>query len=1015
MFLIDGRVQFTNELGGLDLISGQTAQAMLNRKPVQTAVLNIANTIQWALYYPGILDTKELNFPAGEEQALSESLVAYKNGDLPGALARYPAARQPASNSELIYLAALLLSVGQVNEAEALLSQLEANAAEGARLKQLAEAFRNVIAIVKGTVATLPNAPDSPTALLAESIMRQSQGRLGLALERAEKAVRLDPEFAFGWARVAELEFGFGRIKAAKAALERSLKLAAANPEAFSLRGFLQAADGAWNLAIQDFDKSIALDGALGNAWLGRGLCKIRTGRATEGRQDLQTAATLEPQRSILRSYLAKAYQNENDLFHAQNELRLARNSDPLDPTAWLYSGLLLQQENRINESVRALEKSTELNENRRTYRSRLLLDQDRAMRGANLALGYQDVGMTDWAVQEAARSVASDPANYSAHLFLGNSFQQRRDPGTVNLRYETPAVNEYLLASLLAPPSAGVLAQSVSQQEYSKLFERDGPGFASTTEYLSRGNWLESGAQYGSWGNFGYALSGVYLSQQGWRPNNDLQQWETSLQFKHQLTPQDSFYFRAIKGEADGGDLLQRYDPNTAIRGLRVREYQEPLLLAGYHHEWQPGVHTLVLGGWFNDDQRVFNPSNEVLLLQRFASPQITDVLPVTFTQRYRDRVDLFTAEAQQIWQAEDYGFIAGARVQGGGFQVENQHSDLAFPLPLDFPTNNVASKSSMERYSLYLYPQWRPFPSLLLVGGLSYDWLKYPANFRFAPLSGGESRKDKFSPKVGIVWSPGEHSTFRAAYTRSLGGVSFDQSFRLEPTQVAGFNQAFRSLIPESVAGANSAAEFETWAVSWQERITKNTWLTLSAEWLNSKLGRELGVYNFDGFALTPGLTTENLRYTERNLQVTLNQMIGDEWALGAQYRLSHSRLASGFGEIPSTAATAGGFSQSSTPQSLLHNVNLTLNYNHSSGFFSQGQAVWYAQNNHGYLGTRPGDDFWQFNLVAGYRFWQRRVEVSAGVLNLTGQDYRLNPLNLTAELPRSRTFLVAMKLNF
>src|ERR1041384_8129134 len=134
------------------------------------------------------------------------------------------------------------------------------------------------------------------------------------------------------------------------------------------------------------------------------------------------------------------------------------------------------------------------------------------------------------------------------------------------------------------------------------------------------------------------------------------------------------------------------------------------------------------------------------------------------------------------------------------------------------------------MERYSLYLYPQGRPVASLLLAGGFSYDWLRYPANFRFAPVSSEERRKDRPSWKIGAVWTPRERTALRAAGTRSLGGVSFDQSFRLEPTQVAGFNQAFRSIIPESVAGANSAAEFETWGVAWQERLASNTWLTIS-----------------------------------------------------------------------------------------------------------------------------------------------------------------------------------------
>src|SRR5206468_136878 len=120
---------------------------------------------------------------------------------------------------------------------------------------------------------------------------------------------------------------------------------------------------------------------------------------------------------------------------------------------------LLNQQNNRINEAVRDLEKSQELNENRNVYRSQLLLDQDRAVRSANLANIYRDAGMFDVSVREAARAVNADYANYSAHLFLANSYDQLRDPNRINLRYEAPAESEYLIANLLAPVGAGTLS----------------------------------------------------------------------------------------------------------------------------------------------------------------------------------------------------------------------------------------------------------------------------------------------------------------------------------------------------------------------------------------------------------------------------------------------------------------------------------------------------------------------------------------------------------------------------
>ena len=94
----------------------------------------------------------------------------------------------------------------------------------------------------------------------------------------------------------------------------------------------------------------------MGNAWLGRGLCRIRRGQAEAGREDLQVAAALEPKRALLRSYLGKAFSETRDNVRAEQELKLARKLDPNDPTGWLYSALLLQQQNRINEAIGDLE-----------------------------------------------------------------------------------------------------------------------------------------------------------------------------------------------------------------------------------------------------------------------------------------------------------------------------------------------------------------------------------------------------------------------------------------------------------------------------------------------------------------------------------------------------------------------------------------------------------------------------------------------------------------------------------
>jgi len=97
------------------------------------------------------------------------------------------------------------------------------------------------------------------------------------------------------------------------------------------------------------------------------------------------------------------------------------------------------------------------------------------------------------------------------------------------------------------------------------------------------------------------------------------------------------------------------------------------------------------------------------------------------------------------------------------------------------------------------------------------------------------------------------------------------------------------------------------------------------------------------------------------------------------------------------------------------ILHQVTLYANFNHPSGLFAQANTIWTQQSNQHYTPDIPGDDFWQVNLYLGWRFYRRHAELRFGLLNVTDQDYRLNPLNLYNESPRSRTVAVNFKFYF
>ncbi len=100
----------------------------------------------------------------------------------------------------------------------------------------------------------------------------------------------------------------------------------------------------------------------------------------------------------LLRAYLGKAYFEEKRAPLDSEQFDIAKQLDPNDPTAYLYSGIAKQTENRPVEAVQDLEKSIELNDNRAAYRGRLLLDKDRAARGHQSGAGLQGSGLhPDW------------------------------------------------------------------------------------------------------------------------------------------------------------------------------------------------------------------------------------------------------------------------------------------------------------------------------------------------------------------------------------------------------------------------------------------------------------------------------------------------------------------------------------------------------------------------------------------------------------------------------------------
>jgi hypothetical protein len=444
------------------------------------------------------------------------------------------------------------------------------------------------------------------------------------------------------------------------------------------------------------------------------------------------------------------------------------------------------------------------------------------------------------------------------------------------------------------------------------------------------------------------------------------------------------------------------------------------PNLLAGYHHEWSPGNHTLFFVSRFDDQFTLTDGDPSLLYLRTFESifnPGVQTVTlgnPSFFTRKLDAHLIAYSTELQQVLQVKAHTFVAGVRYQDG--QNETQ-SVLTRNFGLGGPQDiqNQLIEDNLRRFSIYAYDTWQLLNTLQLSAGLTYDNLTYPVNPDIQPLTGQQARTDQVSPKGAITWTPFKRTQLRAAYSQSLGGTFFDTSVRLEPTQLAGFNQAYRSIAPESAVGLVPATSFETVGVGLNQTFSTRTYLLVDAQWLTSEAMRTAGLLtNSLTYAPIPdsiSSTRQSVDYDEKTLAVALHQLLGREWSFGVRYKLTYSDLATRFVDIPSDVA--GSFNQNVS--SILNQVNGSLIYQHPSGFFGLIEPVFYWQANHGYSGSLPGDQFWQLNLSAGYRFWQRRAEARISLLNVLDQDYRLNPIAVYNAPPRERLLTVNFKFNF
>lgn len=768
--------------GSALLTAGQTVSVTPGQAPQPTLLARPADAVQWALYYPPVVDYRVETGPAAWQAAWAQSSRAYREGNFVDALATAARVNGEATDARFyVWRAGLLLQVGRVDEAERDIQQalkLRGADADAYALQSIVAVVRNdkdqALKLARDAVGL---APASSAAHIALSYALQARFRIEDALASAREAVKRDEASGIAWARVAELEMSMGNLRAALTAAERATAVSPRLSRTQTILGFAHLTRIDLDKAKEAFAAAIELDSADPLPRLGNGLALVREGRIEEGRKEIEIAAALDPGNALVRSYLGKAYYEEKRDKLAGTQFDLAKALDPRDSTPWFYEAIMLQAQQRPGGAVQSFDKAAELNDNRAVSRSRLLLDEDRAARSVSVARSFRDLGLESRAIAEASSSLSRYPDDYSAHRLLADLYQTRD-------RHEFARGSELLQSQLLQPTNPtpvqphlsfgglalipGATTARPGLNEYSTLFERNQVNLLLSGQIGNLGTDSLEGIVSAVQGPIMASAGHFHYDTRGFRPNNDLKHEISTAFAQFAIGPAIAVQVEYRKRHTEAGDLQFDFDPNAFSRVTRTSIDHEATRLGA--------------AITFPDRSKLLLNAIDATREGRSATP-IPGFVNFDFTSRDAGQ----QYEAAYVRTGPWVRLFAGARFQDISTSTRTVVDFTPLfgiacpPPPFQFiPCESVAPAHKSE-HSAYAYATITPRAGLdVTLGTVRYH------------TSVGNFEWNRWSPKIGLRYEPIAGTVLRLASTETIKPfLAVNET--LEPTQVAGLNQFF------------------------------------------------------------------------------------------------------------------------------------------------------------------------------------------------------------------------------
>jgi tetratricopeptide (TPR) repeat protein len=783
------------------------------------------------------------------------ALSRYRLGDVTGAYEYLrPAGQKPGASPLLTTMCGYFaLMAGKADEGRARLEAVPPQSPVAtlaqSLLAQIYLVQNRKEAALKEASAALSRAPGSPAALVSFALVKMASFDLRSALQNLEKAIQTDPTFVPAYVYLAKIWLGSEYLGRAQRIMEKALSLAPRDPQVLSLAGFVRLAYRDYRGAFSLWERAVKSDPRFGEPHLGLGIYYFRYREFRQGLEQMLTATLLDPRVASYQTELGKALYQTRSFNRALEVYDYAKTLDPRDPTPYYYKGLALTDLNRPGEAVQEINKSIELNDNVAMFRSRSLLDQDRAVRNASLARAYQQLGLTDWALSKAVTAVKYQPTNSSAHLFLRDALLSQSEvlfltPGQLS----STQMIEGTLYRVLAPanqatfsslPFEGIEFLGLSP-DYTPLFEmpyaRLGVMGGIGASERSKSRQDQQVYAYGGMPGLAFEAFGKYLDERGTQPPSDdpnlrsfngtgrsyrietAAKWEPTVQgtltgfFQHNYGKTSDE--RAYNLVADG-------IPFNLISSLN-QVFRTNFYELAYYHRFNPQAAFLA---YFNYRVFPYHLNSGSFMNYKFDFSDGNGPVPVFQNVLQSGAFDreMYNAQFQKHLALS----LLGQHNLIGGFDYFSAHGNQRFLInkTIDIPSWPYSDSTSIRydfhppawSYSFYLLDYWRPTRNLVLELAVFKDFSKtnrigFPENIYTS----------SWSPRFGANYQFGIGGTqhvLRAMAERHLTTHLTIQPM-LVPAEIASFPWAIDT---------QSNAEVRQAGVGWEAQWNAKTFTAL------------------------------------------------------------------------------------------------------------------------------------------------------------------------------------------